>query len=274
LILFLALPIFFFLKKNQAVMWKNVSQAEVAKFRQLQRHWWDPTGPLRTLHMLNPIRVAYINDMCQSHLGAPLSSGLRVLDVGCGGGVLAESLGRLGGVVEGIDACAESLQVAQDRLQMQQNAGLRVSYVHADVATKPQSDAFDVVVVSEVVEHVCDPDEFLAACYRVAKPNGLVIVTTMDKSICTLVSHVLVAEYMLGLLAPGTHDWAKFVPPADLARHAGRHGVDQVSLQHVWAAPSLMTSVAARSLHLNFCLSSSRKSGHYFWTGRKRSSVE
>ncbi len=245
-----------------------MSAAEVDKFRQLQRYWWDPTGPLRTLHMLNPVRVGYVNEMCRLHLGKPLGSGINILDVGCGGGVLSESLGRLGAAVRGVDACAESLQVAQERLQMAQNAALDVTFVHSDVGN--MTGEYDVVVVSEVVEHVEEPSQFLAACSRLVRPGGIAVVTTMDKSLGTLVSHVFLAEYVMGLLPPGTHDWAKFIPPADVRRHAQQHGVDEVSLQHVWATPSLMTSLATKSCYLTFSLSPTCKSGHFFWTGKKR----
>ena len=251
-------------------MWKSVSTFEVDKFKRMQQHWWDPSGPLRTLHMLNPHRVSYINEMCLRHLSRPLGPTVKVLDVGCGGGVLSESLARLGANVTGVDACAESLEVANERMRMTQNISLAAKFVHCDVGSLDENEKFDAVVVSEVVEHVEDASPFLAACYRLVKPGGIAVVTTMDKTVSTLFSHIFVAEYVLGLVPPGTHDWAKFIPPGDIKRHARRHQLDEVSLQHVWALPDIPTSIATRSVHLKFALCPQAKSGHYFWTGKKQ----
>ncbi|KAG5492845.1 hypothetical protein JKF63_01425 [Porcisia hertigi] len=275
---------------------RGVAADEVAKFAALQKQWWDPTGSLRSLHLLNPLRVRYVNDVVRSygkmgHSSAdslkslPSSVGLtpehRVLDVGCGGGILSESLARLGGTVTGIDACAESIEVAEKRRQQMaanfipasqpSNWSQRLSYRHVSLfdVVEQEQQQFDVVVASEVIEHVSDARAFLQALCEATKPGGLLLLSTMDKSLKTAITHIGVAEMLTGLVEPGTHDWRKFIPPDDVTAFTQRFAVRKVDQQYIVTYPDVFQSIASRDFQVNFCLSTSLNTGHYFWTGLK-----
>ncbi|KEG13659.1 3-demethylubiquinone-9 3-methyltransferase [Trypanosoma grayi] len=266
---------------------RGISAAEIAKFRRLQGHWWDPNGPLRTLHLLNPVRVQYICNACKhyskrsSFLSASgITPGMRVLDVGCGGGILSESIARLGGSVLGIDMCEESITVAQQRRdkvlrRMASQAAeegassLEYRYVSLNTIVAEEKQQFDLVLASEVLEHVEDAHGFVRDLCEATKPGGVLIVSTMDKSLRTAISHIALAEYLTGLVEPGTHDWTKFVPPQDLTRSALQHQVRQVDLQYIVTCPDLFSSLATRRLQLSFSLSNCLDTGHYFWAGVK-----
>jgi ubiquinone biosynthesis O-methyltransferase len=280
-----------------AAAMKGVAADEVAKFAALQKHWWDPAGPLRSLHLFNPIRVRYINDMVRCYgkvasstpseaaIGFHSSPGLTpahaVLDVGCGGGILAESLARLGGTVTGIDACAESIEVAEKRRQQLAtnyavptslaNWPQRLSYRHVSLndVVWTEKKQFDVVVASEVIEHVSDARNFLQALCDATKPGGLLVISTMDKSIKTAITHIGFAERLTGIVEPGTHDWRKFIPPKDVTKFAERFDVRNVDLEYVVTYPDLFQSVVTRDFQVNFCLSKHINTGHYFWVGLK-----
>ena len=275
---------------------------EVSKFRNVHAQWWDPKGPLRTLHMLNPTRVEYITNCIRStpfggdfgNCGAGVSTDsattpIRVLDVGCGVGVLSEALARVGAQVTSVDACEESINLAKARqasIAAQRSAigakgGCRypVEYVYQNLfsLSTPSMEAnggqFDCVVASEVMEHVDEPAAFLERCCQLVRPGGILIVSTMDKSLLTAATGIVAAEYFLGLLPPGTHDWRKFLPPKDVERHAERYGVNQMDLSYAVSYPDPSASLAAGNLHLNVFLSKSIRSGHYFWCGTKASST-
>lgn len=280
-----------------AAAMKGVAAEEMAKFAALQQHWWDPTGPLRSLHLFNPIRVRYINDIVSSYgkvapsapggasVGFLSSPGLtpahEVLDVGCGGGILSESLARLGGTVTGIDACAESIEVAEQRRQRLAtnyvspaalaNWSQRLSYRHVSLfdVVGEEKKQFDVVVASEVIEHVSDARAFLQALCDATKPGGLLFLSTMDKSLLTAITHVGIAEKLTGIVEPGTHDWRKFIPPGDVTKFAQRFDVRNVDLSYIITYPDLLQSVVTRDFQINFCLSKNIYTGHYFWAGLK-----
>ncbi|EAN99813.1 putative 3-demethylubiquinone-9 3-methyltransferase [Trypanosoma cruzi] len=266
---------------------RGVSAAEIGKFRELQNHWWNPDGPLRTLHFFNPLRVKYINDTCRNFskrssllASSGITPGMRILDVGCGGGILSESLVRLGGNVLGIDMCEESIAVAQQRREQVlqdvasctlQNGAASLEYRYASLNTiaVEEKQQFDLVVASEVIEHVDDAPRFLQDLCDATKPGGLLIISTMDKSIRAAISHIAVAEYLTALVRPGTHDWSKFVPPKDLSRCALQHQVRQVDLQYIVACPNILMSLSTRQMQLAFSLSKRFDTGHYFWSGLK-----
>lgn len=283
-----------------AASMKGVAADEVAKFAALQKHWWDPSGPLRSLHLFNPIRVRYVNDMVRAYGKLPTTSaapgadasisflshpGLTpahtVLDVGCGGGILAESLARLGGTVTGIDACEESIEVAEQRRQLlatnytsptsPANWSQRLSYRHVSLfdVVELEKKQFDVVVASEVIEHVSDARAFLEALCEATKPGGLLFLSTMDKSLLTAITHIGIAEKLTGIVEPGTHDWRKFIPSADVTKFAQRFNVRNVDLEYIVTYPDLFQSIASRDFQINFTLSKNIYTGHYLWTGLK-----
>lgn len=194
---------------------------EVARFAAIADEWWDPTGKFRPLHQLAPVRLAFIRDHVVSHLGLDLGSatpfnGIRILDVGCGGGLVSEPLARLGADVTAIDAAARNIEVA--RLHAK-GAGLNIDYRNTQPEELVQSgETFDIVVNLEVVEHVADLDVFLSTSAAMVRPGGAMVLSTINRTLKSLALAKVMAEYVLRWLPVGTHDWKKFVKPSELAR--------------------------------------------------------
>jgi 2-polyprenyl-6-hydroxyphenyl methylase/3-demethylubiquinone-9 3-methyltransferase len=199
----------------------NVEAAEVNKFAELAHQWWDPQGVFKPLHQLNPLRLDYIDSRASLN-------GKQVLDVGCGGGILSESMARRGANVSGIDMADKSLQVAQLHAL---EAGVTVDYrciaVEALAEEKPQS--FDVVTCMEMLEHVPDPGSVVRACAALVKPGGHLFFSTLNRNAKAYLMAVIGAEYVLNLLPKGTHDYAKFIKPSELAAWLRQSGLE---LQH------------------------------------------
>ena len=188
----------------------NVDQAEIEKFDSLAHRWWDPAGEFKPLHDINPLRLEWI----ERHAGL---AGRRVLDVGCGGGILAESMARGGAHVTGIDLSEKALRVAQMHLGISK---LEVSYQRAEVEAFAAAHAgeFDAVTCMELLEHVPQPAGMVAACARLVRPGGQVFFSTINRSAKAYLFAVIGAEYVLGLLPRGTHDYQRFIKPSELAR--------------------------------------------------------
>ncbi len=212
----------------------TASPDEIAHFTAIAEAWWDPDGDFRPLHQLNPVRLEFIRDHVCRHFGrdamkpAPFK-GLAIIDIGCGGGLLAEPMRRLGGVVTGIDAGKENIEVA--RLHAEQT-GLDIDYRHRlpeDLAR--EKDRYDIVLNMEVVEHVADLDAFLAASATLLKPGGVMALSTLNRTLKSLALAKVGAEYVLRWLPPGTHDWQKFVRPSELTAGLEAHGVTITELK-------------------------------------------
>ncbi len=200
----------------------SVDANEVAHFAALADSWWDATGAFRALHQLNPVRLQYIRDRICAHFGreptadTPLS-GLRIADIGCGGGLLSEPMARLGGSVVGADAAVENVAVAALHAE---RGGLEIDYRPAlaeDLATS--GERFDVVLAMEVIEHTPDPAAFVAACGALVEPGGAMVLGTLNRTIKSFALGIVAAEYVLGWLPRGSHRWESFVRPAELARY-------------------------------------------------------
>ncbi len=218
----------------------TVDAQEIARFNALAESWWDPDGKFRPLHKFNPIRLAYIRDRVAAHFGrdpegpTPLS-GLKVLDIGCGGGLLAEPLARLGATVTGIDAAENNIRVAQRHAEA---SGLAIDYRHVraeDLAAA--GERFDVVLAMEVVEHVADLDAFLDAACASLGPQGAMVIATLNRTLRAFAMAVVGAEYVLGWLPRGTHQWKKFVRPSELALRLRRNGLTVAEITGVTYNP-------------------------------------
>jgi 2-polyprenyl-6-hydroxyphenyl methylase / 3-demethylubiquinone-9 3-methyltransferase len=200
----------------------SIDAAEVAKFSAMAADWWNPHGKFKPLHRFNPVRLKFIRERAECHFGlapglhAPLE-GLRLLDIGCGGGLVSEPMTRLGASVTGVDASEANIKTALTHASEQ---GLVIDYRAgtAEGLIAAAEAPFDIVLNLEVVEHVADPSQFLADTARLVKPGGLMIVATLNKTAKALATAVIGAEYILRWLPPGTHDWSKFLDPEDVRR--------------------------------------------------------
>ena len=215
---------------------RSVDQDEVARFSRLAAQWWDTRGPMAALHKFNPLRLAYIRDRAAEHFGrdpARLDSlaGLRVLDIGCGGGILSEPLARLGAGVVGADPSESNIAVAKHHAE---RAGLSVDYraVAAEVLAQ-SGETFDVVLAMEVVEHVVDLGLFIELAAGLVAPRGLLLVATLNRTAKSFALAIVGAEYILRWLPRGTHRWEKFVTPNELEiaiEQSGLQVVDQIGV--------------------------------------------
>jgi 2-polyprenyl-6-hydroxyphenyl methylase / 3-demethylubiquinone-9 3-methyltransferase len=187
----------------------NADPAELAKFSDLAHRWWDLDGEFKPLHRINPLRLTWIASL------APLQ-GKRVLDIGCGGGILADAMARQGADVLGIDLAAKSLKVAQLHALEAQTTGVRYREVSAEDLASEQAESFDVVTCMEMLEHVPDPSSVVRACARLVKPGGWVFFSTLNRNPKSFVFAIVGAEYILNLLPRGTHEYAKLIRPSEL----------------------------------------------------------
>lgn len=205
----------------------TVDPAEIAKFSRLSDEWWDPNGRMAPLHKINPLRLGFIRDAACRKFGRNVRSlsclsGLRLLDIGCGAGLLCEPFTRLGAEVIGIDPSQTNIAAA--RLHADRS-GLLIDYRCTTVEEMDPRERFDVVLAMEVVEHVVDVGAFLARCTALMKPNGIMVVSTLNRNWKSFALAIVGAEYVLRWLPPGTHSWNKFVTPAELARHLENNGL-------------------------------------------------
>jgi 2-polyprenyl-6-hydroxyphenyl methylase/3-demethylubiquinone-9 3-methyltransferase len=200
----------------------NVDPAEVGKFDALAQRWWDPNGEFGPLHRLNPLRLGYVQSR------SPLS-GRRVLDVGCGGGILSESMARVGAHVLGIDMAAAALQVAELHA-LEQDVALAYRRISAEELAAEVPGAFDVVTCMEMLEHVPDPPSVLSALGRLVRPGGDVFVSTINRNAKSFLMAIVGAEYVLRMLPRGTHDYERFIRPSELGRAARAAGLQLVDV--------------------------------------------
>jgi 2-polyprenyl-6-hydroxyphenyl methylase/3-demethylubiquinone-9 3-methyltransferase len=203
----------------------TVDATEIAKFEAMAAEWWDSEGKFKPLHMLNPCRLGYITSQVAAEYGRDLKAakpfaGLRILDIGCGGGLLSEPMARLGSEVVGADAAERNIPVAQVHAEQ---SGLEIDYRFTTAEAMAEAgEAFDVVLNMEVVEHVADLPAFMEACNRLVRPGGLMFIATINRTFLAWWVTILGAEYILRWLPRGTHQWRKFPTPVELTRLLGR----------------------------------------------------
>jgi 2-polyprenyl-6-hydroxyphenyl methylase/3-demethylubiquinone-9 3-methyltransferase len=238
----------------------SIDPAEVAKFEAMAAEWWDPNGKFKPLHMLNPCRLDYITAQIAAEFGRDLTgpapfAGLRLLDIGCGGGLLAEPMARLGADVVGADAAARNIPVA--RIHAEQS-GLVIDYRHTtaeDMAAL--GEQFDVVLNMEVVEHVADPQSYLDTCGALLKPGGLMICSTINRNPKSYLMAIIGAEYVMRWLPKGTHEWSKFITPDELCDMIRRAGLDPVDRKGFVFNKLLWSwSISDRDLSVNYVTAS------------------
>lgn len=214
----------------------SAEPAEIGKFAALADDWWNPDGAFKALHRLNPLRLKFIHDECTAHFRrdtralAPFE-GLSLLDIGCGGGLLTEPLARQGFAAQGIDAAPEAVEAAAAHARAVGAPAVYRASTAEDLAA--QGESFDVVIAMEVIEHVADRALFLQSAASLLKPSGLMFLATINRTLKALALAKLGAEYVLGWIRPGTHDWNKFVSPETLADELARCEVITIRFQGV-----------------------------------------
>lgn len=240
----------------------TVDPSEIAKFEAMAAEWWDPNGKFKPLHMLNPCRLDYITAQIAGEFDRDLNQpepfkGLRLLDIGCGGGLLSEPMARLGAEVVGADAAAGNLPVA--RIHAEQS-GLEIDYRHTTAeALAEAGEQFDVVLNMEVVEHVADPLSYLTATQRLLKPGGLQICSTINRNPKSYVMAIFGAEVVMRWLPRGTHEWNKFITPDELFDLLGKAGLEPVDRKGFVFNPITWSwSISARDLSVNYVTASTK----------------
>ncbi|MEM9431769.1 MAG: bifunctional 2-polyprenyl-6-hydroxyphenol methylase/3-demethylubiquinol 3-O-methyltransferase UbiG [Pseudomonadota bacterium] len=239
----------------------SVNSDEIAKFEAMAAEWWDPNGKFRPLHMLNPVRLDYITRQVAAETGRSLSdprpfAGLRLLDIGCGGGLLSEPMARLGADVLGADAAERNIPVA--RLHAEQS-GLEIDYrVTTAEDLVAVDETFDVVLNMEVVEHVAEPSAYLASCARLLKPGGIMVASTLNRTAKSYLLAILGAEEVLRWLPRGTHEWQKFITPNELKTMLGEAGLTQVDAAGFTFNPLAWRWGLSRDLSVNYVTTSLR----------------
>ena len=196
----------------------NVDTAELAKFSELAHRWWDVNSEFRPLHQINPLRLEWINNLASIN-------GKAVLDVGCGGGILSDAMARSGATVTGIDLATKSLKVAQLHALETQTPNVNYREVSAEALAAEAPAQFDVVTCMEMLEHVPDPASIVQACATLVKPGGWVFFSTLNRNPKSFLFAIVGAEYVLNLLPKGTHEYAKFIRPSELAAYCRSGGL-------------------------------------------------
>ncbi|HUY03985.1 MAG TPA: bifunctional 2-polyprenyl-6-hydroxyphenol methylase/3-demethylubiquinol 3-O-methyltransferase UbiG [Rhodocyclaceae bacterium] len=224
----------------------NADASELDKFGELAHRWWDPNSEFKPLHDINPLRLAWIDRAAEL-------AGKRVVDVGCGGGILSESMAAIGATVTGIDLSERALGVARLHLL---ESGQKVDYrnISAEALAKELPGAFDVVTCLEMLEHVPDPASTVRACAALVKPGGQVFFSTINRNPKAYLFAVIGAEYLLKLLPRGTHDYARFLRPAELARHCRNAGLDVAEIVGMSYQPLAKTYSLGRDTSVNYLI--------------------
>jgi 2-polyprenyl-6-hydroxyphenyl methylase/3-demethylubiquinone-9 3-methyltransferase len=224
----------------------NADPAELEKFSALASRWWDPTSEFKPLHQINPLRLDWIDGLTPLH-------GKQVIDVGCGGGILAEAMARKGAQVTGIDLAEKSLKVAQLH-GLESGVSVRYEQIATEDMAQREPEQFDVVTCMEMLEHVPEPESVVQACSALAKPGGWVVFSTLNRNPKSFLFAIVGAEYVLRLLPRGTHEYSKFIKPSELSRAARNAGLELVELIGMTYNPITKVYALGRDTDVNYLM--------------------
>ncbi len=240
----------------------SVDAAEVERFARLSAEWWNPRGKFRPLHKFNPVRLAYIKREIAARFSRDdraldALKGLSLIDIGCGGGLIAEPLAKLGATVTGVDAARTNIEVAKIHAA---SSGVAIDYRCATAeAIEAEGHRFDVVLALEIVEHVTDPAAFLRSCAALVKPGGLLFVATINRTMKAYALAIIGAEYVLGWLPKGTHQWEKFVTPQEIETALVPTGMTVIDRQGVFFNPLRDQWALSRDMDVNYMMLAARE---------------
>ena len=229
----------------------NADPAELAKFSALAHRWWDPTSEFRPLHEINPLRLAHIEKLAGG------LAGKRIVDVGCGGGILAEAMAARGAQVTGIDLADKPLKVAMLH-RMESGSGVDYRLVSAEALAEEEPGAYDVVTCMEMLEHVPDPPSTVRACAKLVRPGGMVFFSTLNRNAKSFLFAIVGAEYVLNLLPRGTHEYARFIRPSELSRACREAGLTVADLTGMTYNPFTKTYALGRDVDVNYLMGTVR----------------
>ncbi len=241
-------------------MTTTVNKEEIQKFSKLADQWWDANGKFKPLHMFNPIRIEYILDVSTTYFKIdknkklPLE-GLKILDIGCGGGLISEPMTRLGAEVTGIDASEKNINIAKTHAKKNK---LKIDYINNSPEKFNKEKKFDIILNLEVVEHVEDVNLYLSSCFHLLKKNGIMFTATINRTLTSYVKAIVGAEYVLRWLPIGTHDWNKFLKPEELEKYLNDLGLKTLNVKGLSFNPLLKRWRQSKNLSVNYIITCSK----------------
>ena len=238
----------------------TINKEEIQKFSNLAEEWWDVKGKFKPLHMFNPIRIEYITEMIRKHFRLPTKEtnslkDLKILDIGCGGGLISEPMARLGAKVTGIDASEKNIKVA--KIHSKKN-NLKIDYINKSPEQLEEKELFDIILNLEVVEHVNDVNLYIKSCSKLLKKNGLMFTATLNRTFTSYIKAIVGAEYILRWLPIGTHDWNKFIKPEDLEKKLSNEKFKTVDIKGLVFNPFIKKWKRSENLSVNYIICSSK----------------
>jgi 2-polyprenyl-6-hydroxyphenyl methylase/3-demethylubiquinone-9 3-methyltransferase len=228
----------------------NVDQSEIAKFSALAHRWWDPNSEFKPLHAINPLRLSWIKSFVDL-------DGKKVVDIGCGGGILAESIAQSGADTTGIDLSEKALKVAELHA-LEVGANLSYRSISAEALAQEQAEQYDVVTCMEMLEHVPDPASVVRACAQLCKPGGKIFFSTLNRSPKSYLFAIIGAEYLLKLLPKGTHEYAKFIKPSELVAFTRQAGLEMIGMKGLSYNPLTQVYSLSDDVDVNYMIAVSK----------------
>ena len=238
----------------------TINKEEIQKFSNLAEEWWDVKGKFKPLHMFNPIRIQYISERIKEYFKLTdkdknYLNGLKILDIGCGGGLISEPMARLGATVTGIDASEKNIKVASVHSK---KSNLNINYQHKSPEQLTNYESYDIILNLEIVEHVNDVNLYLETCHKLLKKGGLMFTATLNRTLTSYIKAIIGAEYILRWLPIGTHDWNKFIKPEELEKKLAKKNLKTVDIKGFEFNPLLNKWKTSNNLSVNYIVCSKK----------------